>query len=252
MVQNVCKRNKLGYCKYGDQCRYLHVDELCDNTKCEVLICEKRHPGSCRFYREHGMCKFTDFCKYAHNQPLNDKVAKQFETKIKELEKLVVKKEKEIQKISTEHFTNKIQIKHLEDKIANQEDVIKNLITKLEIEGKENKSDVEEKFASIKQEIEVDKCEVKDEMTELKNDLKESFKFIREIIECCSFLSEDLCEEIKASFAEKFQKQEENFQNDNSLEQTFINPSVGFECEQCEFVAKTKSGLKTHNKKKHK
>ena len=157
-------------------------------------------------------------------------------------EKLVANKEKEIQQIFTEHSTNKQQIQHLEDKIANQEDVIKKLITKLEIEGKENKSDVEEKFASIKQEIEVDKCEVKDEMTELKNDLKESIKFIREVIECCSFLSEDLCEEVKASFAEKFQKQEENFQNDNSLEQTFVNPSAGFECEQCEFVAKTNSG----------
>ena len=83
MFRNVCKRNKLGYCKYGDQCRYLHVDELCDDTKCEVLTCEKRHPRSCRFYREHGMCKFTDFCKYAHNQPLNDKFANHFETKIK-------------------------------------------------------------------------------------------------------------------------------------------------------------------------
>ena len=130
--------------------------------------------------------------------------------------------------------------------------IIKNIVEKLENAGKEKEADVEVKITSIKKEIEVDVSEVKDEMTELKSDLKESIKFIREIIECCSFLSEDLREEIKVSFAEKFQKQEEAFQNDNSLEQTFHNPSVGFECEKCEFDAKSKSGLKTHSKKKHK
>ena len=165
---------------------------------------------------------------------------------------MVAEKEKEIQQISKEHSTNNQQIQHLEDKIANQEEIIKNLVEKLENEGKVKEADVEEKIRSIKKETEVDICEVKNEMTKLKSDLNKSITFIREIIECCSFLSEDLCEEIKASFAEKFQKQEEFFQNDNSLEQTFINPSVRFECEKCEFVAKNKSGLKTHTKKKHK
>ena len=198
---------------------------------------------------ESKMCKFTDYCKYAHNQPLNDKFANHFKTKIKEFEKLVAEKEKEIQQISKEHSTNNQQIQHLEDKIANQEEIIKNLVEKLENEGKVKEADVEEKIRSIKKETEVDICEVKNEMTKLKSDLNKSITFIREIIECCSFLSEDLCEEIKASFAEKFQKQEEFFQNDNSLEQTFINPSVRFECEKCEFVSKSKSGLKTHSKK---
>ena len=39
---------------------------------------------------------------------------------------------------------------------------------------------------------------------------------------------------------------------ENTLETKFINPSMGFSCEKCEFIAKNKVGLKTHIKKKHK
>ena len=93
---------------------------------------------------------------------------------------------------------NKQQIQHLENKIANQEEITKKIVEKVENAGKEKEADVEVKITSIKKEIEVDVCEVKDE----------------------------------------------------SLEKTCHNPSVGFECEKCEFVAKSKSGLKTHTKKK--
>ena len=38
----------------------------------------------------------------------------------------------------------------------------------------------------------------------------------------------------------------------NLIEETFSNPSNGFDCNKCDIVAKTEAGLKTHNKKKHK
>ena len=36
------------------------------------------------------------------------------------------------------------------------------------------------------------------------------------------------------------------------LDRTFLNPSLGFSCKKCDFVAKNAGGLKTHTKRKHK
>ena len=36
------------------------------------------------------------------------------------------------------------------------------------------------------------------------------------------------------------------------LDRTFFNPSLGFSCKKCDFVAKNTGGLKTHTKRKHK
>ena len=36
--------------------------------------------------------------------------------------------------------------------------------------------------------------------------------------------------------------------NDDLLDQTFMNPSAGFTCNECNFVAQNKSGLKRHRK----
>ena len=37
----------------------------------------------------------------------------------------------------------------------------------------------------------------------------------------------------------------------NFLDQTFVNPAVGFPCRIFNFVRKSESGLKSHNTKKH-
>ena len=44
---------------------------------------------------------------------------------------------------------------------------------------------------------------------------------------------------------------DEQFESNNLFEDTFANLSNGFECNKCDFVAKTEVGLKTHKKKKH-
>ena len=68
MNQNVCRKNKFGYCYFGEKCHFRHVGELCNKEICNVFKCEKRHPKICKYMREHGMCKFTDYCKYDHNK----------------------------------------------------------------------------------------------------------------------------------------------------------------------------------------
>ena len=44
---------------------------------------------------------------------------------------------------------------------------------------------------------------------------------------------------------------EMNDECENTLDQTFLNPSAGIKCEDCNFVAKSKSDLKKHKKSKH-
>ena len=73
MTQTLCRRNKHGYCKHGDKCRFRHVYEKCETPDCNVFNCEKRHPKICNFISQYGRCKFTItiYCKYDHEKPRN-------------------------------------------------------------------------------------------------------------------------------------------------------------------------------------
>ena len=90
MIENVCTNNKYGFCKFGNTCRFKHVDFLCETQNCDILSCEKRHPKTCFYQTKYGRCKFTSFCKYSHeNKPRfcenSDKVS-YMEKKIQEME----------------------------------------------------------------------------------------------------------------------------------------------------------------------
>ena len=82
----MCRTNKYGYCKYGDNYRYRHIDEKCETKNCNVFDCDKRHPKICNFIRDYGQCKFNTYCKYDHDKPKN--IKETFE-KIEDLEKKI-------------------------------------------------------------------------------------------------------------------------------------------------------------------
>ena len=87
MSQNVCRHHKYGFCKFGKNCRTKHNDEVCETNNCEINLCDKRHPRSCRFFTEFGRCKFGDYCRYKHVEVQNDRNEKEIET-LKELLKM--------------------------------------------------------------------------------------------------------------------------------------------------------------------
>ena len=62
----ICKKNKFGYCKFGNQCRRKHLDENCEIKECDSSSCDKRHPKRCYYYSEYKRCKFGEYCKYNH------------------------------------------------------------------------------------------------------------------------------------------------------------------------------------------
>ena len=109
-VNNICKFNQKGFCKYRYTCRNRHVNEICGEENCREELCELRHPSRCRFFVFNGVCKFGNDCSYLHEDNENT-------TKIKCLEEKVA---------NTEH------------KVEELEKVIKDLKDQLESRANEN------------------------------------------------------------------------------------------------------------------
>ena len=65
----VCRYHKMGYCKYKEHCRYMHIDEICEENTCDITLCRKRHPKTCYYYEKYGRCKFGSYCKFLHKEP---------------------------------------------------------------------------------------------------------------------------------------------------------------------------------------
>ena len=64
--QKLCKHHSIGFCKYRDQCRYRHVQEVCVARSCSRLNCFARHPKRCKYFLKK-RCKFGDECFYSHD-----------------------------------------------------------------------------------------------------------------------------------------------------------------------------------------
>ena len=176
MTQAICFKNKFGYCRYSDSCRFKHVTIVCDDGQCQIQNCEKRHPKICRYYRDYRRCKFTIGCKYKHENPYD----------------FFHKLEKEIDKIKKNNPINakESHIKLLEDKLETLE-------KKIEIQQKD--------------------------FDNQRKDMKAKKSHIHGL-------------EIRLDELEK-----KNLKLDQDC----------FKCPECEFVSKSKNGLKTHKTKMH-
>ena len=84
----VCKYYQTGYCKFGENCRNLHIDDICSsNPNCEDKSCSKRHPRKCKYYCIYGHCKFGSKCAYLHFSLLDELASDLYSLK-QEVEKL--------------------------------------------------------------------------------------------------------------------------------------------------------------------
>ena len=74
-VNNVCKHNQTGFCKFRQDCKKDHVNETCRNIKiCKDTKCTLRHPKTCQTFEVHGKCKYAN-CAYRHlSNSTNQKV----------------------------------------------------------------------------------------------------------------------------------------------------------------------------------
>ena len=118
MIENICKHNKFGFCKFGDKCQFRHINDLCLSENCIVDACENRHPKFCYYQKNYGRCKFTTFCKYSH-----------------EKEKLICENKENISDFRQRLEEKELQIANLENRLIllenDQNEEIKKLTTKI-------------------------------------------------------------------------------------------------------------------------
>ena len=132
------------------------------------------------------------------------------------LDNEIIKKNKEIEKL-----TSKVLI--LENKIS-------------EINGKN--SDIEE----VQEKIEAHEKKFE----KLFEVLDKGFDFLKEKVKLFGEDMDDLAIELNDDIGNLTVESEEN-----PLQQTFKNPFLGIRCNFCDFSAKSERGLKTHKSRKH-
>ena len=118
-LENICRYNKFGHCKYGETCHKQHVKELCEIQSCEAQKCPKRHPRVCKYYYEYRRCKFGSFCSFSHrvsgNSIENENKIIEMERKISNLEKAVAENEDRIKKLKDKLDNVEVESKKSED-----------------------------------------------------------------------------------------------------------------------------------------
>jgi hypothetical protein len=103
----VCKHDKFGFCKFGDQCRKEHIKEICrDLNACKTIkTCHKRHPKVCRRFTIDKLCRFGSNCAYFHldeSDTTSQKSISDMNEKLINLENTVVEMGQLIRSLQTE------------------------------------------------------------------------------------------------------------------------------------------------------
>ena len=258
-TQNVCKRNKFGYCKYKDMCRNMHVDQKCENPSCDIPKCIQRHPVPCKFYHKFNRCKFNP-CKYSHD--VNVQRNTDFETlkeetaaKFNEIKNMLNEKEKLEKKISDsdkklKEFENKIS--ELEGKLiekAERDDrntlKKRNILQRLEdIETRSDEKDIQIKILSEKIEGLEIKLKQRNDNIDIENDENETENLDLPLKQPSS--------DPASSEVKKCEKCDYTADNDADMKihmQAKHKRNKTIKCWRCDYRTKNKTELTEHNDK---
>ena len=211
--QIVCFFNKFGFCKYNEKCRHLHVNEICEDSACDISNCNLRHPKICNWYRQYKKCKFSEYCAYIH-------VESNMENLVKEKEKM------------SEYIVNNDKaFKVIDDKVTESQEKI------LQLEAKFDKVKIIENQINNK-DVFIQDLQKRVKIMEIS--LTEKDEHINNLLERMNFMEE------------KFKLLENEKHEVSEMEKTFFNPSdVQKQCEQCDYETSSSKELEDHNKKNH-
>ena len=218
--QNVCSWNKFGYCRYQDMCRSLHVKDVCVSPSCDGSNCMLRHPITCKFYTKYNRCKFNP-CSFKHIENPSEDDIENLKTENKALIEKIEKIDENLKTLNEKEFESKLII-----------DKLKQLEEKFDQHMKE-KDD----------RIEALENEIKD--TNLK--LFDQDKKFSILSKKFGVLREKMYELDKETEVEK-NPEPSNLKSSDPESQS---QNVEFECEKCQFTAKSDAALKTHIRSKH-
>ena len=285
MDENVCRYNKFGFCRFGNECFRKHINIICENVNCQVTRCSLRHPSKCRYFLQYLRCKFGDYCRFSHaftdNPNLTEEI-RNIKKELKDLKSKTLLKEQEIQlkdndikelektqlenvfqiekknkEMENEVFKNKL----LDDKIEEIKEENNTLKNKLEDAIEKNKvmGKTIEEMETAKKSLEVAINSQYEKLSRMK-DIEQKSKIMEKI------LKENEIE--KTMFESTIQSKDEEIEvirkqikyTANKIEAD-TNDTVDVEatdekednsCYKCNFIGKTKADLKTHVLTKHK
>ena len=234
-----CKPFQSGYCKFGERCRKLHINVICENLQCDKVSCENRHPKSCRYFSTFNTCKFGVHCAFFHNKS---------ETIMK------------IEKTKKEITVLKSEIEHLQSSIVQSEnqvlrDEIEELKSTISCNAKHIKV-LYEKITEISQKI----CEASNvcelceyqasSSTVLKAHITRKHKYDQKGSEQLGDTSFDISLEVSHLLCtiNEYSSQNPEYNVNNSE----IEIESEFKCKYCDSIFGEGNTLEEHMIKKHK
>ena len=227
-AQNVCRYNKYGYCKFGEICRKLHVDELCVESACDQITCDKRHPKECKYYTNYRRCKFNP-CKFAHKENIHDVKFEELVAKVDTIEETLKAKQ-----------NVELKIKEMDDRLEVLQREIKVIESGMtEKQQAVDKVEFENFVRCVENKVERFECNLttmRKALSEKDNTIEKLEKRIDEVVnvsEKQSVKIEQLVKKIK------------------EISEVAVIPIQKFKCRNCDFETTSEKGLKQHTSKKH-
>ena len=235
-AQNVCRYFKFGHCKFTDKCRFVHVEQICENPKCEIRTCNLRHPKICKYFRDYNRCKFSDWCSFKHveNETVGAATFKEIFDKVEFLQKTIIEKAELIDNLAEKIKVIEERLSSIESKDAgNRETNNQYTIENMSETTNECEQSEEKKFKC-------EKCsfETKSERgLNIHKKRKHTNYAIEKYPKSC-----DICEKVIGSIKDM----RKHLKTHSFSEEYSKNSSKNFKCEDCDFTSETIETMEVH------